>query len=176
MGVVALDLDGTLEGSRSDMVASVLRVRSALGLSEGLAHEFRPHVNRGMDHLYRTCFSDYLEGRGEAAYEEVKARYVASYGEHIAVETQLYSGIADALAALTAEHKLALVTNKPEALSRKLLDALAVSEHFDVVIGGDTCGRSKPHPDPLAEAIRLCGGGAAINIIFLIVELPTLDL
>jgi HAD superfamily hydrolase (TIGR01549 family) len=161
--LIALDLDGTLEDSRDDMVESVLRVRAQLGLSSRSGEEFRPHVNAGMDQLYRTCFADLLARGGALA--DVRAAYEADYLAHIADATRLYPGMAEALAELAQLGKLACVTNKPERLSAALLAALAVAQHFAAIIGGDTCAETKPSPIVLAEASRRVGRtGRAVMI------------
>lgn len=164
--LIALDLDGTLEDSRDDMVAAVLRVRAALGLSEqpgDSADRFRPHVNAGMDQLYRSCFADFLTAGGALA--DVRAAYEADYLAHIADATRLYPGTAAALAELAELGRLACVTNKPERLSIALLAALGVGDLFAAVIGGDTCPEGKPSPIVLAEASRRIGRtGAAVMI------------
>lgn len=161
--LIALDLDGTLEDSRDDMVAAVLRVRAGFGLAQEPGEKFRPHVNGGMDHLYRNCFADYLGAGG--AVEAVRAAYEADYLAHIADSTRLYAGVSEALAELARLGKLACVTNKPERLSVALLAALGVGELFSAVIGGDTCAEGKPSPIVLAEASRQVGRtGAAIMI------------
>ncbi|MDC0719770.1 HAD family hydrolase [Nannocystis bainbridge] len=161
--LIALDLDGTLEDSRDDMVAAVLRVRAGFGLSERPGAEFLPHVNAGMDHLYRQCFADYVGADG--ALDEVRAAYEADYLAHIADATRLYPGMGDALVELAALGSLACVTNKPERLSAALLEALGVGRLFSAVIGGDTCPECKPSPRVLVEASRRVGrSGAALMI------------
>lgn len=161
--LIALDLDGTLEDSRDDMVAAVLRVRSSFGLSEQPGEMWRPHVNGGMDHLYRQCFADYVGAGGTV--DDVRAAYEADYLAHIADSTRLYAGMADALVELAALGSLACVTNKPERLSAALLEALGVGRLFSAVIGGDTLPESKPSPRVLAEASRRVGRtGAALMI------------
>jgi phosphoglycolate phosphatase len=57
--------------------------------------------------------------------------------------------------------KLAVITNKIEVYSRKLLDALDMTGRFEVILGGDTLGpgRAKPAPDMIDTAILMCGGG-----------------
>jgi len=156
MTLIALDLDGTLEDSRADMVAAVERVRAALGLPVRSASELRPFVNAGMDTLYRACFDDFL-ANGHARYEQVRAAYEADYLAHVADQTRLYEGIAEALASLAAHGRLACVTNKPERISRALLAALGVGARFAAVIGGDTCPHAKPNPIMLAAAVRAAG-------------------
>lgn len=161
--LIATDLDGTLEDSRDDMVAAVLRVRAGFGLSSRSGEEFRPHVSAGMDHLYKTCFADLLASGGALA--DVRAAYEADYLEHIADTTRLYPGIAEALAELAQLGRIACVTNKPERLTAALLEALGVAQHFSAIIGGDTCPESKPSPIVLAEASRRVGRtGAAVMI------------
>jgi len=45
-----------------------------------------------------------------------------------------------------------VVTNKFERLARPLLDALQLSDRASIIVGGDTCPRPKPYPDPLLHA------------------------
>ncbi|MCY1058743.1 HAD-IA family hydrolase [Nannocystis sp. SCPEA4] len=161
--LIALDLDGTLEDSRDDMVAAVLRVRASFGLSEQPGDTYRGFVNAGMDHLYRSCFADYVGAGGTV--DDVRAAYEADYLAHIADSTRLYAGIGDALVELAALGCLACVTNKPQRLSAALLEALGVGRLFSAVIGGDTCPESKPSPMVLAEACRRVGrSGQALMI------------
>ena len=142
MSLVAFDLDGTLEDSRVDMVSAVQRVRATLGLPHRPDDDFRPHVNRGMPHLYRVCFEEYIEHEGMEAIPELQRLYTEDYSAHIADNTRLYEGIADTLEALSKQFSLAVVTNKPESLSRQLLSA-RVDHFFQAIIGGDTCESAK---------------------------------
>ncbi|MFZ5863501.1 MAG: HAD family hydrolase [Nitrospirota bacterium] len=156
MNLIGLDLDGTLEDSRADMAAAVKRVRAALGLAPRSHDAIRPWVNRGMDHLYRACFDDYLNG-DDSRLAVVRERYEADYGANVAHETGLYPGIADALTLLADQGRLAVITNKPERISHRLLDVLGVGKRISAIIGGDTCAASKPDPRVLSEAAARCG-------------------
>lgn len=160
MHLIGLDLDGTLEDSRNDMAAAVHRVRARFGLPARSDEAVRPWVNRGMDQLYRACFDDHLRG-SDARLADVRARYEEDYLVNVARETRLYPGIAAALARLAELGRLAVVTNKPERISRRLLATLGVDGAFSAVIGGDTCAATKPNPLVLQEAARRCGFDAA---------------
>ena len=155
--LIALDLDGTLEDSRADMVAAARRVRACFELPARADDALLPHVNGGMEQLYRACFDDYLANSDADAYERVRSAYEADYLAHVADQTRLYEGMADALAQLARLGALACVTNKPERISRQLLAALNVAQHFTTVVGGDTCAHSKPHPIMLQGAAERCG-------------------
>lgn len=152
--LLALDLDGTLEDSRADMVASVNRVRARFSASERSYDDVVPHVGRGMTALYLACFDDVLAGApaGSARFHEVRRAYEQDYLEHVAVHTRLYDGIAAALGELSALGGLVVVTNKPEHISRRLLAALSVQDRIEHVIGGDTLPVEKPDPRLLTAA------------------------
>jgi phosphoglycolate phosphatase len=156
VNLIGFDLDGTLEDSRSDMVAAVHRVRDALALAPREDAAIRPWVNRGMDQLYRACFDDYVNG-DSSRLAAVRERYEADYLANVADETRLYPGIADSLAKIADRGRLAVITNKPERIAYRLLEVLGVGEHFTAIIGGDTCVRAKPDPIVLSEAAKRCG-------------------
>jgi phosphoglycolate phosphatase len=169
MKLIGLDLDGTLEDSRDDMTAAARRVRAQLGLSVREDAQLRPWVNGGMDQLYRRCFDDYLaQDSGATRYAQVQQAYDADYLANVAVHTRLYDGIADALAGLSRLGTLACITNKPERISRKLLDELGVGQLFSAVVGGDTCEQAKPHPMMLSAAVERCGFDMARGRAFMI--------
>jgi phosphoglycolate phosphatase len=156
VNLIGLDLDGTLEDSRSDMTAAVHRVRAVLGLTSRPDETIRPFVNRGMDQLYRACFDDYINGN-DVRLAIVREQYEADYLASVAHDTRLYPGIADAVAKLADRGRLAVITNKPERISHRLLDVLGVGKHFSAIIGGDTCATGKPDPIVLSEAATRCG-------------------
>jgi len=154
--LIGLDLDGTLEDSRRDMVAAARRVRIHLKLPPRPDDALLPWVNKGMDQLYRACFDDFIGG-DDSRLAEVRRLYETDYYNHVAVETRLYPGIAPAVEQLSTMGALACVTNKPERISWRLLEVLGVSKHFMTVIGGDTCPQGKPDPIVLEAAARRCG-------------------
>lgn len=173
MKLIGIDLDGTLEDSRADMVASAQRVRAAFGLPARTPGELVRFVNAGMDRLYRGCFDDYLAAgdsavSGTARYARVQSAYDADYLAHVADQTRLYDGITPALHALAELGTLACVTNKPERISRALLDALGVGALFGAVIGGDSCAECKPSPLMLQAAAERCGFDRARGRSFMI--------
>ena len=156
--LIGIDLDGTIEDSRTDMTRVAARVRASLGLPVRADTELCNYVNAGMDHLYRSCFDDYLASDEDGArYAEVRERYEADYLANVAIETRLYPGMSEALPALAHMGALVCVTNKPEHISRRLLDVLGVGSCFRSVVGGDSCSEIKPHPLLLQTAAIRCG-------------------
>ncbi len=99
-----------------------------------------------MPHLYATCLPE---------LDDAAASYARAYADGIADKTTLYPGILQTLKMLRGP--LAVVTNKPEALSELLLEALGIRDLFTAVVGGDSCAEAKPSPLMLEEAVRRCG-------------------
>jgi phosphoglycolate phosphatase len=165
MNLIALDLDGTLEDSRRDMTSAVHRVRKSLKLPARTDDAVLPWVNQGMETLYRNCFDDYLTQGGMV---RVQQAYEADYMENVARETRLYPGIPQTLETLRELGCLAVVTNKPERISRRLLEVLGVGGFITAVVGGDTCGEIKPSPALLHAAARLCGFSSTKGRAFMI--------
>lgn len=172
MILIFTDLDGTLEDSRADMVAAARRVRSAFGLPPEMDERLAPHVNRGMGHLYRNCFAELFEslpdasgktgaqthsaGEGELL-EAIRVAYEADYAEHIVDQTRAYDGIPEAVAELAQLGTLVCFTNKPEALSRLLLDRLGLLRYYARIMGGDSAAESKPSALPMRIAAEALG-------------------
>jgi phosphoglycolate phosphatase len=160
--IVGFDLDGTLVDSNRDLAPAINHALTLLGRPLVTPEETRYLVGGGS----RRMFERAMEVTGgpvpEADFEAAYGQLLIHYEAHIADHTVAYPGCVEALYALAQRGcKLAVVTNKLEVLARKLLDALGLTDRFEVIIGGDTLGpgRAKPAPDMIDSAILLCGGG-----------------
>ncbi len=148
---VLFDLDGTLIDSLPDIAAALARLFGEEGLPPLLLEEVRPLVGDGAGVLVARAF----ERAGAERPADAFARFVSLYGEAVCVETRLYPGVAETLRALDAAGcKLAVATNKPEALARAILGELGIGALFRSVAGGDSYSERKPHPDHLLNLLR----------------------
>jgi len=97
--------------------------------------------------------------------ETVLPTFLEHYRTNICVATRAYPGAQRALDALiNAGSALAICTNKPEGLTRLLIEALGWTGRFTAIVGGDTLPVRKPDPAPLLEAIARAGGGKAVFV------------
>lgn len=163
------DLDGTLEDSRQDMAESANRVREKLGLAQRDIEVLKQNVNRGMTDLYLSCFDDYLKDSAiqTKAMETVRLAYEENYLANVTNHTKLYDGVFEALKTLSQKAKLVLVTNKPTHISEQLLKNLGVSDCYVKIMGGDSCGETKPSPLPLQLAAKEFGFNAELDTAFM---------
>lgn len=151
---IAFDLDGTLVDSRRDLAAALNAVRGELGYPPLALDAVVAMVGEGSRRLVRQGLPESVAG---AAFEAAFERYRELYFGGCLRETRPYPGIEDAVAALARRVPLAVVTNKPQRHTLRVLGGLGLAPWFRVVLGGDSLARSKPHPEPLVEAARRLG-------------------
>jgi phosphoglycolate phosphatase len=92
--------------------------------------------------------------RIEADEDDVARRYLEHYAAAPVVETTPYPEVPETLAALHDRYRLAIATNKPEALSRQILAELGLADRFEWIVGGDTYPHRKPDPRILTDLIK----------------------
>lgn len=78
---------------------------------------------------------------------------VRLYREHLPA-ISLWPGVAEALAALRRDHRLAIVTDGLGLMQRRKVAALGVEPLVDAVLYCWEHDSPKPHPGPYAEALR----------------------
>jgi phosphoglycolate phosphatase len=148
--VAVLDLDGTLVDSFADLSGSVNHALRAVGLPPRPPAEIRTFIGEGARLLLQRAVDPRLE-----LLEPALAVWWEHYDAHCTDRTALFAGF-DALLAGSGR-TLAVHTNKPGRLARKILDHLGVGGRFAAVLGGDEAPR-KPDPRGTQELIARLGG------------------
>jgi phosphoglycolate phosphatase len=150
---VLLDLDGTLVDSAEDLREALNEVLAGEGLRPIEAAEVRAMIGDGVLKLVERGLA--RAGGDPDRARELMPRFLSVYEPRAARSTRPYPGVVETLRALRARGlRLGVVTNKPEAATWAILEALALAPFLDVVIGGDTLPERKPSPEPLVAALR----------------------
>ena len=141
--VVVFDLDGTLADTADDLAAALNHALMQIGRPTLALCEVRAMVGHGTRALMRKGL-EATGGVSEALVDDALPALTAFYTANICRETTGYPGVEQALDALMASGaRLAVCTNKPEALARMLVEALGWGDRFAAVIGGDTLALAK---------------------------------
>jgi phosphoglycolate phosphatase len=152
-----LDLDGTLVDSGDDLAASVNHALRAVALPERSLAEIRTFVGEGVRVLLERSVAPHAE-----RLEPALAAWWPHYEAHCLDTTRLYPGLRALLDG--AGRVLAVHTNKPGKLARKILGGLGVLDRFVAVVGGDEVPRK---PDPAGVgAIRASVGASVEETVF----------
>jgi phosphoglycolate phosphatase len=153
--LVGFDLDGTLVESAGDLAAAVNHVLTGEGRPLLTVEQVHGMMGGGVRLLLDRALA---ATGGSERLDELIPVLQDYYAQHIAVLTRPFPHVVEALEALSARGvTLAVVTNKLEHLSVKLLKELDLLDRFACVIGGDTLGVGKPDPAPIREMMRRCG-------------------
>ncbi len=140
---LVFDLDGTLIDSRRDITTAINRMRGELGLPPIPLAAVVTMVGEGARLLVERALGP---GFPPDQVDAALARYLRHYEEVCLDETAAYPGVEEMLVALAGRYPLALLSNKGEALSRKILDGLGLSRFFAEILGGDSLPTRKPDP------------------------------
>ena len=153
---VLFDLDGTLADTAPDMARTVNLMRTNRGLAPVAADIVRPHVSQGARGMIMSAFGI---GTDHPDFVAMRAEFLDLYADNLCIDTRLFPGMGELLARLEGEAiGWGVVTNKFERFAKPLIAALGLGARAAIVVGGDTCARSKPFPDPLlfaASAMRV---------------------
>jgi 2-phosphoglycolate phosphatase len=147
---VLFDFDGTLADSYDAITASVNHVRAGHALPPLPVGDVRRMVGHGILQL----MADIAPGDPAANAAIYRAHHPSVMYEH----TRLLPGVREALRQLSiAGVKLAVCSNKPAEITRKLLEALHISDLFDAALGPEDAGKPKPDPAMLVLALERLG-------------------
>ena len=149
---VLFDLDGTLADTAPDMARTVNLMRTRRGLAPVPLAQVRPHVSRGARGMVCSAFGITTN---HADFGGLREEFLALYGDNLCVDSRLFPGMEDLLGSLESRAiAWGVVTNKHERFARPLIEALGLGTRAAVLVGGDTCARAKPFPDPLIFAAQ----------------------
>jgi phosphoglycolate phosphatase len=129
--LIVFDLDGTLIDSRADLAESANALIAERGGSRLSEHEIGQMVGGGAALLVKRAFA----AAGLPLDETSVPRFLELYDERLLATTRPYPGVLDALDAVTTLGHIAVLTNKPLAPTRRLLEALGLSRHGAVAVG-----------------------------------------
>jgi len=163
---VIWDLDGTLIDSAPDLATalnSLLRENSRAALHIDIV---RTMIGDGIGKLVERGFAATGTSIRTINMPGLVDRFMQIYEFRATDKTRLYKGAQEALEIFhDAGMRQAICTNKPEAVTRQILESLSIACFFDAIIGGDTTAKKKPDPLPLRDCLQALGVNAVDAIL-----------
>ena len=162
---VVCDLDGTLVDSAPDLSGALDTVLAEHGIPAVPLEDLRLLVGDGALALIRRA----LEISGDPERFDTARmldRFLDVYRSRLARESRPYPGVPGALGALAGHgHSLAVCTNKPEDLARRMLEELGLDFFGKAIVGGDTFDFRKPDRRALEAAVIRAGGDPRRSVL-----------
>ena len=152
--LLVFDLDGTLIDSRRDLADAANALIVERGGAPQPVDAIASMVGEGAALLVRRA----LKAAGtDLQIERDLPRFLELYDERLLAHTRLYEGTRAMLDALAAHATLAVLTNKPQRPTERILEGLGIADHFRHVVGGDTPHGRKPDPAGLNHLVSAAG-------------------
>ncbi len=150
--LVVFDLDGTLVDSLADIQNALNLTLETYGVGPMSRSDVMAGIGDGVDDLLRAAI-----GTQPIVLTEFRQRYKRFYQTHINAFGRLYDGVVPCLDWIKSQSiKLAVLTNKPEAPAKRLLELFGMVSYFSIIAGPDTYGVHKPDPDGLRAIMLRC--------------------
>ena len=149
---ILFDLDGTLLNTLDDLADSVNHTLEAFGCPTRTAAQIRSFLGNGARNLIELS----LPGTpNDPPVDQVLAYYQDWYDTHNRIKTRPYDGILEALAEISKEFPMAIVSNKPDRAVKPMCRHFFGEEIFAL---GESAGcPRKPAPDMVYQGMAAIG-------------------
>lgn len=152
---VIFDMDGTLLNTLEDLTDAVNVALEQNGYPKRTLEEMRLFVGNGAANMIRKAAP---QGADQQAVMDAFVKY---YGVHCQDKTRPYEGIMEALEALKAKYKVAVVSNKPDYAVKLMCKHIFPGVHGVGEIQGIP---RKPAPDMVWAAMKEIGADKCVYI------------
>ena len=159
---VIFDLDGTLIDSAPDIAAAVNQYLISSGWNAQDTDFIEQYIGFGPRKLLLDIFEHIGHPTDDKSVDLAHKAYLENYWQSPAKGTRFFDHVKEDLGALARSGlRMGICTNKPHALTQRVLDALGLSSVFETAIGADAVPVCKPDPGHLiavAEKMALQSG------------------
>lgn len=157
--IIVFDLDGTLIDTAPDLLESLNHTLAAGDLPAVDEIGFRRFVGQGGRVMIERAYAAQRRALAADEHDRLFGIFLDHYSLNIPGRSQPYPGVVEAIGRFEeAGFALAVCTNKYEASSLQLIEALGLTRHFTAIAGQDTFPFRKPDPRHLTRTIELAGG------------------
>ncbi len=155
--IIVFDLDGTLINSAPDLCFALNETLKEINIPSITLQEVMGYLGDGALELIKKGISKY-NNINEYDLEKLRIRFLEIYDKCLLNETNFFENTQEALEKLKNNNfTLAICTNKPEVLAKRIINGLNASHYFDIITGGDTFDFRKPDPRHLSQTIFKTG-------------------
>ncbi len=163
------DLDGTLIDSLDDLTTAMNVTLTRYGYPPVDRETVRRGIGNGAKNLVHKTFTTVSQqdpAELVSLVETALPEYRAEYAKHWIEKTVFYPGMREWIETLKQQGKqLAVLTNKPEDLAVRILNALGAANFFTCILGHESAGFLKPDPAGVTRILEITGVSADRTIL-----------
>ncbi|MBW6457529.1 MAG: HAD-IA family hydrolase [FCB group bacterium] len=156
--LICYDFDGTLCNTLPDIAASMNVIFKRHGFREIPEARVRDFIGSGISKLVERSVFYVLSEQGDHMLPperigEIGKEMADHYSGHLTDRSYLYDHCEDVLNHFSSVPQI-IVSNKPEAMVRSMLQHFKIDAYFDLIVGGDTLSVCKPDPAVWEYVVR----------------------
>ena len=152
--LIIFDLDGTIIDTRADLANAVNMTREHFRLPALSKDEIVGYVGNGLTKLMERSFHD----KPEVDIKNANSIFMKFYSDYLIIETALYPGVTEGLERIAEKkYPMAVLSNKPGELCRKITAHFGLGRYFFTVMGGGDASGLKPEPGGIFDIIKDAG-------------------
>ena len=174
MQTVIFDFDGVIIDSSIDISNAANHALEVYGFRRLPNTKIIGFVGLGAKKLLRLCFAESagvehdanlsaldLDLDSDLDLDQIYKTYFDFYMTHCADESTIYAGVVETLKQLTRRGvACAIVTNKPEQLTKKICSVFDIEKYFERIIGPESLSKMKPDPEGINKILEGKSGDA----------------
>ncbi len=154
--VIIFDLDGTLIDSLEDIANSANNILSLHGFPLHPVNQYKQYIGDGVFKLVERILP--ADKREKAFIEKFMKAFREDYHKNCDITSTPFNGIMQLLYGLKNKGlRLAVLSNKPDELTRRCIDKMLPVECFDIIRGHLDSRPRKPNPETALEIIKQMG-------------------
>ena len=158
--LLIFDLDGTLADTGQDITNALNYALEPFSVREYSLEETKEMVGSGISNLLKSLIpsespvaEDLKKQNNNSPEDIVLSRFLEYYDNHLIENTYAYPHVKETLEKLGG-YKKAVLSNKREIYSRRVLEGIGIFEFFDLVWGSDSVREKKPSPVPVLDMLE----------------------
>ena len=152
---VLFDLDGTLVDTAPDLSETLNRLLVRHQQPMRSPESIRPYVSHGTIGMLGFAFGLTKDDPG---FAELRHEFLEIYEIHLCYQSKLFDGMSETLEFIENQDlSWGVVTNKPDFLTKPLMQHLSLDDRCVCIVSGDTLSQNKPDPAPMFYAAKLAG-------------------
>ena len=149
--LIVYDLDGTLVDTLGDVSHSLNVAMAQHGLPTFAPEAILPFFGHGIKELVQNAIGT----QNQHLTDSVIHIFRQHYFQNLNNQSKLYPGLESMLKKLYSKQiPQAVLTNKQEKPSKKLLKLLGIDHYFSLIAGPDTYNSHKPDPEGLLHVLE----------------------
>ncbi len=158
--LLIFDLDGTLADTGQDITNALNYALEPFESRKYSLEETKAIVGSGISKLLESLIPDdsplareIRKNNGQKPEDLVLGRFLEYYDNHLIDNTHAYPYVEETLTKLDG-YKKAVLSNKREVYSKRVLKGLKMLHHFDLIWGSDSVREKKPSPVPVLDMMQ----------------------